>query len=261
MRKLSGAVAGNKVHAWRTEKRIDGIFNAVKWDKDRTLFITLTKKYVKTEKGRKESWESFRRELPKLLRKLKTKGLTAYIAVKEAHAEGGCHVHLLAQFTRNFLFFTHKGKRRIANKSVRDFIKDNWAGDIDIEGLRNDDIRGYMKKYLGKFSHCEDAMRRARRDWEQEGDLRHKDADCKKLWTNYYCSKLKERRFSSSEKICRTGLTAKPSDLVKDMNNSTADNKPKIKRMWRLPYHKLKQTPLSSLITGVWRKTAGKMTC
>jgi hypothetical protein len=79
-------------------------------------------------------------------------------------------------------------------------------------------------------------MRRARREWSQEGDMQHKDADCKKLWTNYYCGKLKIRRYSSSEKKRRTETAAKPPDLVKNMNNSTDEKKPKLIKQWLITW-------------------------
>jgi hypothetical protein len=235
LRKLSGAKAGNKVAAWRTEQRLNEIFEAVNWDKDKTLFITITHYYVKTEKGRQESWRYFQKELPKLIRKLKTKGMKDFIVVKEAHRDGGCHAHLLCQFEKQLKAFIYKGKRRLANKTLRTFIKDNWAGDVDIELMKDDDIKGYMKKYLGKYSHIEDALRRAKRGWAREGDLRHKDADCKKLWTNYYCGKLKMRRFVCSEKR-RKKERPEGADLVKNMNKSTAENKPLIIKQWLIPW-------------------------
>jgi hypothetical protein len=54
-RLISGAVAGNKVNAWRTDQRTDEIFKAVKWEKEKTLFITLTHQYIKRENDREES--------------------------------------------------------------------------------------------------------------------------------------------------------------------------------------------------------------
>jgi hypothetical protein len=236
IRQKSGAICGNKVAAWRTERRIDEIFDVVKWDKRKTLFITLTHPYVKTEQGRKESWEYFQKDLPRYLRKLKTKGMKDFIAVKEAHRDGGCHVHLLCQWERKFLTFTYKGKKRIANKAIRDFIKNNWAGDVDIEAMRDDDIKGYIKKYLGKTSHVENALRRAKREWSYDGDMRHKDADVKKLWSLYYCDKLNIRSFTSSEKKRRTEAAASPPDLVKNMNNSTDREKPRIVTQVIIPY-------------------------
>ena len=236
IRQKSGAVMGNKVAAWRTEKRIDEIFEVVKWDKEKTLFITLTHPYIKTEQGRKESWEYYRKELPRYLRKLKKQGMKDFIAVKEAHRDGGCHVHLMCQWEKKFLMFTYKGKKRIANKAIRDYIKDNWAGDVDVEGMRDDDIKGYIKKYLGKSSHVENALRRAKREWKNDGDMRHKDADCKKLWALFYCDKLNIRTFTSSEKKRRTGTAAKPPDLVKSMNNSTEREKPKYTKVVLIPY-------------------------
>jgi len=228
LRQISGAVVGNKVAAWRTEQRINEIFCAADWDKDKTLFITLTHPYIKTEQGRQESWKFFQKDLPRYLRKLKAKGMTDFFVVKEAHRDGGCHAHLLCQWKRKFSTFTHKGKRRIANKTVREYLKNNWAGDVDVMAMTDDDVKGYLKKYLGKYSHVEDALRRAKRSWGNEGDERHKDADCKKLWTNYYCAKMKTRRFTCGTKKRAQNPAAKPPDLVKSMNNSTAKERPKI---------------------------------
>jgi hypothetical protein len=176
---------------------------------------------------------------------MRTKGMTDFIAVKEAHKDGGCHAHILCQFERKFIMFEYKGKRRVANSVIRDYIKDNWAGNVEIEGMKDDDVKGYIKKYLGKYSHIEDALRRAKREWGQEGDGEHKDADCKKLWTVYYCDKMKTRRFTSSIKKRGTenpkqGENPKdypPADLIKNMNNLTDDNRPKIVKVLLLPWH------------------------
>jgi hypothetical protein len=228
LRKISGAVVGNKVAAWRTEKRINEIFGKADWDRDKTLFITLTHSYIKTEQGRKESWQFFQKDLPRYLRKLKARGMKDFIVVKEAHRDGGCHAHLLCQWEKTFLMFQHKGVRRIANKELREYLKNNWAGDVDILGMTNNDINKYLKKYLGKYSHVEDALRRAKRNWSGDGDEKHRDADYKKLWTLYYCSKEKIRRFTTNVKKLAADEPQNAADLVKNMNNSTADNKPKI---------------------------------
>jgi hypothetical protein len=121
---------------------------------------------------------------------------------------------------------------------MREYIKDNWAGDVDIEGIRDNQIKGYIKKYLGKYSHIEDALRRAKREWLKEGDEKHKDTDCKKLWTNYYCDKLKIRLFTSNIKKLESEIRGdSPADLVKNMNNTTAENKPKVINLWLLPWY------------------------
>jgi len=134
------------------------------------------------------------------------------------------------------LTFTYKGVRRLANNALRQYLKDNWAGDVDIMAMRDNDVRGYLKKYLGKYSHVEDALRRAKRDWSKDGDMRHKDADCKKLWTNYYCGKLKIRRFTSNVKKLAEKEAAQPPDLVNNMNKFTKENKPQTIRRVLLPW-------------------------
>jgi hypothetical protein len=250
IRQKSGAINGNKVAAWRKEKRIDEIFDVVKWDRERTLFITLTHPYIKTENGRKESWEHFQKELPRYLRKLKAKGMTDFIAVKEAHRDGGCHVHLLCQMESKLLFFMYKQKRRLANKALRDYLKDNWAGDVDIMGMLNDDIRGYVKKYMGKNSHVENALRRAKREWKKDGDMREKDTDVKKMWALYYCDKLKIRSFTCSEKKRKAAVSAKPTDLVKNMNNSTEQKKPLVVKVVVIPYA-IKNNPAFEPYNGI----------
>jgi len=237
LRQMSGSIAGNKVFAWRKDKRVNEIFEVTNWDKEKTLFITLTHSYIKTEQGRKESWQFFQKDLPRYLRKLKVKGMTDFIAVKEAHRDGGCHVHLLAQFKRKFHIFLHKGKKRIANKAFREYLQNNWSGDVDILAMDTDDVRGYIKKYMGKYSHVEDALRRAKREWTHEGDMRHKDADCKKLWTVYYCDKCKIRTFTSNTKKRAKKTAAEPPDLVNNMNNFTEKERPKIIRQVVIPWH------------------------
>jgi hypothetical protein len=161
--------------------------------------------------------------------------MTNYIAVKEAHRDGGCHVHLLCQWKRNFKTISHKGKLRIASKKLRDIIKGEWDGQVEIEAMCDNDVNGYLKKYLGKYSHIEDALKRAKRKWGNEGDEKHKDTDIKKLWTTYYCGTLNIRQYTCSRKMKKEKQKAKPSDLIKEMNNPTEKEKPKVKRIWRIP--------------------------
>jgi len=115
--------------------------------------------------------------------------------------------------------------------------------------MRDDDVRGYVKKYLGKYSHVENALVRAKRDWAQEGDQRHKDADVKKLWTIYYCSKIKTRRFHTNTGKRTKEAQAKPAALIKEMNNPTAEKKPQLIKHWIIP-RAIKNNPAFTPMNG-----------
>jgi len=239
MKKVSGASMGNKVYAWRMEQHINELFKAQEWETKKVLFLTLTSHYIKTEHGRQESWERFKANTGKFVRKMKENGMEKYFTVFEAHKDGGCHCHLIAKFNRELPLFKLHGKIRLANTPLRQIIKDNWAGYVEIEGLKDDGAKAYLQKYLGKFSHIEDSLKRAKRNWEKEGDARHKETDYKKLWTIYWCKKLKMRRFRSSEKRITYQIRMdaeketkkavdQPPDLIKEMNKLTEGNRPQL---------------------------------
>jgi len=234
LKKCAGAVMGNAVYAWRMENRINSIFAEEKWAKEHTLFLTLTAPYRKTYAGRLESWERMRKNVTKFLRVLKAQGLKKYFVVFEAFKDGGAHCHLVGRFGKRLPLFSLKNKIRLADCTLRQTIKGNWAGHVEITGLKDEGAKRYLQKYLGKFSHIEDSLRRAKRNWEKPEDKKSYATDVKKLWTIYYCKKLKIRRFRSSEKMGITEQAVRTADLIKEMNNSTSERRELPVKVFRL---------------------------
>ena len=187
-----GAVLGNKVQAYRRGIRTDGIIDSVINNQPtQCTFVTLTRKYTKDAAGRLESWQYFKQKLPAYVRRLKRHGLADYVWVKEAHYDGGCHVHLLCRWAGKFKTLTKNGVRRVRGKLKRT-LKDNWDGHVDVIALDADTAgrkAEYIAKELGKYAHCEDALKRARRLWAADGDMDKQSADCKRLWLFFYGAK------------------------------------------------------------------------
>jgi hypothetical protein len=185
-------------------------------------FVTLTKQYVKTEAGRRESWLSVRAELTNYIRRLKRKGLEDYVYVLEAHEDGGCHVHLLMRWKNEVKTYMHKGKLRLTDKAKFWRLK-MWDGHVDVQGIGEGEaekITGYLSKELGKYGHYEDALKRAKRGWSKEGDVKKQKSDKKRLWTYYYADILKLRLYGSGRKAKREQTQTErsgvrePSDLI-----------------------------------------------
>jgi len=244
IRKVSGAVRGNRTEAFRREKKTDLFMEGADFKPECSLFITLGKQYKKTHEGMEKSWKETRKCLAPFLRKLKAAGMIDYITVLEAYAAGGCHVHVLCKWNRKFKTFERKGKLRITNKKIKTLIENAWEGTVDIQRMRDEDVKGYVAKYLGKSSHIEDALKRALRDWEKEGDEDHKETDCKKLWGCYWSTKLKIRQYTTSRaspeqkekaKAAQAEKAAQAAALINEVNNPTGHEESKLVREMILP--------------------------
>lgn len=175
------------------------------------LFITLTTHYTKNEKGVRESWERVRAELPRFLQRMRRKGFTTYVWTKEAHEDGGCHVHIVIKnHGHKFLYFLDKKNLtilRLDDEPLREKIKTAWpCGHVDIQVISTEKAGEYITKEIGKTSHIEEAVKRARAGKDTA-------ADRKKLWGHYMAKKLKLRRWGVSR------------DLIKHMTNPTDDEK------------------------------------
>ena len=227
---FTGAVVGNKRYAWRRENSITAVIDRIGFKKKNTVWITLTEWCDGSEKAREKSWKNGIKKIPKTLRILKKFGMTDYILVFEANTRGGCHLHILSKWGIKLKFVKMGEVIRVVNPNLRGLLKKIWGANIDVRGMRDDNITGYLKKYLGKYGHIEDALRRAERNWENEGDSDHVETDVKKLWTFYYCGKLKKRQYTTSraspeerEEMRRKKKAdaAQAAALIKEMNNPT----------------------------------------
>jgi len=240
----NGAISGNKVYAHLREGDVNAAMDRIGFSKRDTLFLTPTLRYKKTWLGRAISWLEMQVKVPMLLRKLKRMGMVGFVWVNEAHFDGGCHRHIVTKWDREFNAFLYNGKLEITDRELVDFIKANWDGRIDIQRTQDENVKGYMKKYLGKYGHCEDAIKRARRNWEKEGDKKHKNADVKNIWTYFYTTVLRVRQWGESratpeqkEERRRAEVMEKENRdaLLANINNSTEGKSPKVIKRVFLP--------------------------
>jgi len=198
MTRFAGSKRGNKVYAYLMDCRINPIVKAL--TKDGTArFITLTHQYTDA----KDSWVYMRKALPKFIRKAK---FESYIYVYEAHAKGGCHVHI------------------IATKGIsHDRIREIWDGHVKVKKISSPEVGAYLSKEIGKQGHIETALKHA-----EEGTLT--DADIKKIWRFYYLLTLRMRGWGTSRDL----PLAEPDDedptpdLINNMNNSSGGDEAKI---------------------------------
>jgi hypothetical protein len=248
--KFPGAVLGNKVYAFRQEERIRAALKFLRSGEGSCLWLTLTTPYEKNNKSRKASWEGCQERLQPFLRTLRNIGMDAYISVKEAHRNGGCHVHAVIRWSEELPYEKSGDKYLLCGnrgEEVRAAIKEAWGiGWADVQVVADDRAGEYLVKELGKAGHIEDALRRAKRDWRQDGDARFKDRDCKKLWAIYYAARLKIRRVTTSRNLPSVEVPESDeepeADLINTMTNTTeSENKPSLVKVLPIPWEIKKQ--------------------
>ena len=186
---------GNKVQAYRrgcrTELLVDSVVN------NQSTFVTLTQQHDKTMDGWLETWHHYKQHLAAYLRRLKKHGLVDYVWVKETQYDGGCHAHLLLRWAMECKTIRKQDRLRVRGKR-KHVIKDNWDGHVDVQALDAETLdraATYIGKELGKYAHCEDALRQAKRLWTADGDAAKQAVDCKRIWTLYYGSMTKQRLY------------------------------------------------------------------
>jgi len=204
-----GAVAGNRIYSWRMMERVGDALGALDMEAGDCLFITLTAPYEKNLKGISASWKVNRAELPRYLRKLRRMGFKSFIWVRESHEDGGCHVHLVAKKRgEKFCFFQDKKNPailRLDDEALRDGIKSAWpCGHVDVQVISSEGAGRYLAKEVGKASHIEDALQRAKKGLATPSDT-------KKLWAAFMAEKEHMRRWGVSR------------DLINKMINTTEE--------------------------------------
>jgi len=221
----SGAVLGNKVQAHRRDQHTAGLVDSIIDNQPmHCTFVTLTHRYDKTTDGRLQSWQYMQQHLAAYIRRLRRAGAVDYVWVKEAHYDGGCHVHLLVRWADVVKTVVKRGVLR-ARGRIKRACKD-WVGHVDVIALDADtagDRANYIVKELSKYAHCEDALKRARRHWSGDGDADRQSADVKRIWTMYYGSKLRQRLYGSARRPpAQTVETAQPEQHRADCASSPA---------------------------------------
>jgi len=221
----SGAVRGNKIQAHRRAQQTAGLVdNIIDTQPEYCTFVTLTRRYDKTDDGRLQSWQQMQQQLPAYIRRLRRAGAVDYVWCKEAHYDGGCHVHMLVRWARVVKTVNIRGVLR-ARGRIKRACKD-WDGHVDVVALDADTatVRGnYIAKELNKHAHCEDALRRARRHWRDDGDATWQAADVQRIWTLYYGSRLRQRLYGSARRMQAQAVeTAEPIQHRADCASSPA---------------------------------------
>lgn len=198
--KFAGAKRGNKVYAYLMQQRIDPIVKTLTKDGN-ARFITLTHNYDYTDP--KQSWLYMRKALPKFIRRAK---FESYVYVYEAHAKGGCHVHLIVRGGPSY-----------------DRIRAIWDGHVKVKKVLSSEVGAYLAKEIGKQGHVETALKHA----EVE---KLTDTDVKKIWRFYYLLTLKMRGWGASRDLSVMEPVDEeiPPDLINNINNSTEADKPKV---------------------------------
>jgi len=256
-----GAVLGNKVQAYRRGIRTDGIVDSVINNQPaQCTFVTLTRKYTKDAAGRLESWQYHKQKLPAYMRRLKRHGLADYVWVKEAHYDGGCHVHLLCRWTGKFKTLTKNGVRRVRGKLKRT-LKDGWDGHVDVQALDADTAgrkAAYIAKELGKYAHCEDALKRARRLWAADGDGDKQAADCKRLWLFFYGAMTEQRLYGAARRP-RPSEPPRPEQTSGDCESNPAGKADLINQMTKTTAGVQFQVPWSIVRLAGFQPYAGRV--
>ncbi|MFP3042048.1 hypothetical protein LQZ19_09550 [Treponema primitia] len=213
--RFPAAKRGNATYAWRTEPLIsayrEGILHEIL---DTSLmFITLTVPYDKTFEGCKVSWLAVHKALGPFIKKLKTMGAKKYIAVLEATGEGGCHVHLLVRWKTIILTVTKKERYYPADREFSRKVWDSWVfewGKVSPKTLQknavhiqicpnnseNQNIIGYVTKWIGKGSDIETALYNAEQGIANKNDI-------SRLFTNYWAFKLRIRLYRISRGVIK----------------------------------------------------------
>jgi len=205
-----GALSGNRVYAARQMERVENALGDMNLSEGNCLWVTLTAHYEKNIPGVLKSWKENQAELPKFLRALRKLGFKSYIWVRESHLDGGCHTHIILKRPgKPFKFFKDKKNPhilRLLDGALREKIKSFWNGHVEIQVISSTGAGDYLSKEIGKASHIEEAVKRAR-----GGEA--KPSDQKKMFAVYASCKTGIRRWGVSR------------DLIKNMTNPT-DEKP-----------------------------------
>lgn len=182
--------------------------------KTNCIFLTLTRKYERTEKGCVESWNFFFKKIPTFQKWLKRNGFNSFVYCLEAHAEGGCHSHfciILDELIecKKYKYKDDEERFRVENSFLDKFKKEWKYGHITINGVDNSNISNYITKEIGKCNNCENALRRYMKGVYTLNDKKH-------IYTFYYARNKRNWNASQDLRIKEN----KKDDLFKYTNNS-----------------------------------------
>lgn len=121
-------------------------------------FLTLTISPKLVLWSRTKGFEVFHEDLKKILKKIKRKYGIQWARVTEVTNKGWPHEHVIL-FSEEPLIDTRNTKdtrKRITQGKLYSFIRKSWnLGRIDLRIAENENIAGYMAKYMSKANFCE----------------------------------------------------------------------------------------------------------
>jgi hypothetical protein len=241
MYKVPSTIRGNETYAYYQSVRIHQIQQylsdniQIKRENENVsatnaLFITLTQKYnPEDEESVKRTWTNMREASKRFKTKMRKMGMKEYVMTLEAHANGGCHAHMIAMFgnrgigihkcpVKKMKMKYRNGKEyvyRLNDTELLYKIKKAWADALrysldsaflDIIGCGDDDLAGYVTKELKKASSCERAIKLLEKN---EGTKEQKKAARKKVLAFHFAGVLKMRLLNVSRGM---GADAEPEE-------------------------------------------------
>lgn len=121
-------------------------------------FLTLTISPKRVNWSRERAFHEFHADLKKYMKKIKRKYKIQWSRVTEVTNLGFPHEHAII-FSKEPLIDTRNTKdkkKRISQGNLYSFLKKNWTlGRIDLRIAENENIAGYMAKYMSKANFCE----------------------------------------------------------------------------------------------------------
>ena len=216
---------GNKAYAYDRQERLNKFVRKMYRKADETggtiLFMSLTIQYNPNYYGSIEkTWEVQNKTIPLFIRWLHRHGFSLYYYVLEASEKGGCHVHLVILHDKPLEGIREKTNKigevkiRLADKVLEKLIKTKWRSlnekygskvffkynDIQIVNAPGGKLSAYVSKNSGgEDGHIEDAWKRYKRNWSNEGDREELKHDLEKIFTFHFASKLGIRLWGFSK--------------------------------------------------------------
>lgn len=121
-------------------------------------FLTLTISPKLVCWSRERAFHEFHADLKKYMKKTKRKFKIQWSRVTEVTNKGFPHTHAIL-FSKEPLIDTRNTKdkkKKITQGNLYSFLKKNWTlGRIDLRIAENENIAGYMAKYMSKANFCE----------------------------------------------------------------------------------------------------------
>lgn len=155
---VPGYCKGNARYNYKLQQRAIADAKELAEKLPNMYFLTLTISPKLVNWSRTRAFYEFHEDLKKYMKKIKRKYNAQWSRVTEVTAKGFPHAHTII-FSKEPLVDTRntKNKRKaIKQGKLYSFLKENWKlGRIDLRIADNENIAGYMAKYMSKSNFCE----------------------------------------------------------------------------------------------------------